>query len=326
MSEMVAFPSIEALRHVVKGTEIRCKINNTPLPSIRYVGTVKLHGTNASVRIEGDQVFAQSRSRVLSIGDDNFGFAQFVEANKQLFLDMRRYFIVDETLPLTIYGEWCGKGIQNGVAISQLDRHFVIFSCLIDGKFYRADIRMDMLADEIPVWNAAGVFHIHQVPAYDIVVDFARPEAAVDRLTELTVAVENECPWGKFRGVSGVGEGIVWSPLDHSLGHDWWFKSKGLKHKKEGKAPKVEVAPEVVESMRELAEKLLPEWRLEQGLSALRERGLEIEPKNTGAYIKWISEDILKEETDVLEANGVEWKKISSFVIQNARQFFLNQP
>lgn len=44
MNEMIAFPSIESLRHVVKGAEIRCKINNLPLPKVDYVGTVKLHG------------------------------------------------------------------------------------------------------------------------------------------------------------------------------------------------------------------------------------------------------------------------------------------
>jgi hypothetical protein len=67
----------------------------------------------------------------------------------------------------------------------------------------------------------------------------------------------------------------------------------------------------------------LPDWRLEQGISVLRERGLDIEPKNIGVYLQWISEDILKEEQDVMAANGVEWKKINPIVLQRARQHIL---
>jgi hypothetical protein len=120
-----------------------------------------------------------------------------------------------------------------------------------------------------------------------------------------------------------IGEGIVWAPVDNSLPFEMWFKTKGLEHKKGAKAPKVEVAPEVMQTQRELAEKLLPDWRLEQGISVLRERGLDIEPKNIGVYLQWISEDILKEEQDVMAANGVEWKKINPIVLQRARQHIL---
>lgn len=120
-----------------------------------------------------------------------------------------------------------------------------------------------------------------------------------------------------------IGEGIVWSPVDTSLPFEWWFKTKGLEHKKDAKAPKVEVAPEVLKDQRALAEKLLPQWRLEQGISVLRERGLDVEPKNIGVYLQWISEDILKEEQDVMAANGTDWKKINPIVLQRARQYIL---
>lgn len=44
MNEMIVFPSIESFRHVVKTVEGHCKVNKLPLPSVDYVGTVKLHG------------------------------------------------------------------------------------------------------------------------------------------------------------------------------------------------------------------------------------------------------------------------------------------
>lgn len=318
MSEMIAFPSIESLRHVVKGTEIRCKINNLPLPKVDYVGTCKLHGSNASVRFTPDgEIIPQSRNRVLSVGDDNFGFAAFVEKNKEV---IKRLFDGEEC---TIYGEWCGGNVQPKVALEQLEKHFVIFSVFVRDQMLPVSRAFEASGEDTPVYNTAGVYFIDQIPTYKITVDFSRPEDVIDELTDLTIAVEQECPWGKFRGVSGIGEGIVWAPVDQSLPFEMWFKTKGLEHKKGAKAPKVEVAPEVMATQRELAEKLLPQWRLEQGISVLRERGLDVEPKNIGVYLQWVSEDILKEEQDTMAANGTDWKKINPIVLQRARQYIL---
>lgn len=318
MSEMIAFPSIESLRHVVKTVEGHCKINNLPLPSVDYVGTVKLHGSNASVRFTEDgQIIPQSRSRVLAVGDDNFGFAAFVEKNKEVI------GWLNDGGDCTVYGEWCGGNIQPKVALERLEKHFVVFSVFAYGRMMTCKEAFESNAGDTALYNAAGIYFIDQVPTYKVTVDFSRPEDIVDHLTDLTIAVEKECPWGKFRGVSGIGEGIVWAPVDASLPFEWWFKTKGLEHKKDAKAPKVEVAPEVLKDQRALAEKLLPQWRLEQGISVLRERGLDVEPKNIGVYLQWISEDILKEEQDVMAANGTDWKKINPIVLQRARQYIL---
>ena len=316
---MTPFPSIESLRHVVKTVESHCKYHNLPLPKVDYVGTVKLHGSNASVRFTpDDQIIPQSRNRVLSVGDDNFGFAAFVEKNKYFFNSL-----APRGGDFTFYGEWCGGNIQPKVALEQLEKHFVIFSMLHNGIMYPIARVVCESEFNISAFNEVGIYFIHQIPTYKITVDFGCPEDVVEELTDLTLAVEKECPWGKFRGVFGVGEGIVWSPVDASLPFEWWFKTKGLEHKKGAKAPKVEVAPEVLKDQRALAEKLLPEWRLEQGISVLRERGLDIEPKNIGEYLKWISQDILKEEQDVMAANGTDWKKINPIVLQRARQYIL---
>jgi len=318
MSEMIAFPSIESLRHVVKGTQIRCKINNLPLPKVDYVGTCKLHGSNASVRFTADgQIIPQSRNRVLSVGDDNFGFAAFVEKNKKVF----NFF--GPNADFTLYGEWCGAGIQPKVALEKLEKHFVIFSMLHNDVMYSVANVFDLNEVNCEPFNKAGIYFIHQIPTYKITVDFSRPEDSIEQLTDWTLEVEKECPWGKFRGVSGIGEGLVFSPTDTKLPFEMTFKCKGLEHKKDAKAPKVEVAPEVMQNQRALAEKLLPDWRLEQGISALRERGLDIEPKNIGEYLKWISLDILKEEQDVMDANGTDWKTINPIVLQRARQYIL---
>lgn len=290
-----------------------------------FANGILVHNSNASVRFTQDgEIIPQSRNRVLSVGDDNFGFAAFVEKNKELFHQLRSS-VVDATL----YGEWCGGNVQPKVALEQLERHFVVFSLFINDIMFpihgafRDQKRNGLYKIDLQQFNKAGIYFIHQIPTYKITVDFSRPEDVIDELTDLTIAVEKECPWGKFRGVSGIGEGLVFAPVDSSLPFEMWFKCKGLEHKKGAKAPKVEVAPEVMQTQRELAEKLLPDWRLEQGISVLRERGLDVEPKNIGVYLQWISEDILKEEQDTMAANGTDWKKINPIVLQRARQYIL---
>lgn len=64
----------------------------------------KMDGTNGCFIIKnGEVVGCQSRNRLLSINDDNMGFAKWVDQNKntlKIFPD--GYY----------YGEWCGPGIQ----------------------------------------------------------------------------------------------------------------------------------------------------------------------------------------------------------------------
>lgn len=64
----------------------------------RYFGTEKIDGTNACVVVtEEGEIYAQSRTRLLTIHDDNFGFCNWVMYHK------------DELLKLGVghhFGEW----------------------------------------------------------------------------------------------------------------------------------------------------------------------------------------------------------------------------
>lgn len=80
--------------------------------------TEKLDGTNACVVIDEEgTVAAQSRSRLIRVGDDNFGFAAWVELNKAELLQLG---------PGHHFGEWYGRGIQRGYGL--LDRRFALFN------------------------------------------------------------------------------------------------------------------------------------------------------------------------------------------------------
>jgi len=64
----------------------------------------KMDGTNACIVIEDNKIVAvQSRKRFIKVGDDNFGFASWVESNTAELLKLGEGYH---------YGEWAGAGIQ----------------------------------------------------------------------------------------------------------------------------------------------------------------------------------------------------------------------
>lgn len=80
--------------------------------------TEKLDGTNAQICIDADgNIQAGSRNRWLTVEDDNYGFAKWVEANKEdlLKLGEGRHF-----------GEWWGQGIQIKYGLSE--KRFSLFN------------------------------------------------------------------------------------------------------------------------------------------------------------------------------------------------------
>lgn len=80
--------------------------------------TEKIDGTNACVAIDEEgNIAAQSRNRFIFPNDDNYGFAKWVEDNKEDLLSLG---------PGHHYGEWWGRGIGRGY--DQQDRHFSLFN------------------------------------------------------------------------------------------------------------------------------------------------------------------------------------------------------
>jgi len=72
--------------------------------------TQKLHGTNAQIFI-GDGTLAGSRTRWLTLEEDNYGFAKFVHDNRDE--------IIIKLGPGRHYGEWCGPGINSGEGLPE---------------------------------------------------------------------------------------------------------------------------------------------------------------------------------------------------------------
>lgn len=316
---MKKYPSIEQFRNIVRtvrtnhdyqgnGEEGKAIYSHsTDYPTLRFKGTVKLHGTNAGVVKYKDRVEYQSRERVLSLTSDNAGFYLSM-ANKGLdFL----FDGVDFKESVAVYGEWCGQGIQKSVGISELPKRFVIFGYKVD----------DVWVDKIVHDNEQGIYHIEQFETFEVDIDFNTPEAIQNKLVEMTLAVENECPVAKHFGVSGIGEGIVFTAISNA---ELKFKSKGEKHSVSKVKVLNAVDMEQIEGINEFVEYAITENRLKQGITYLKENGFEISQKSTGDYLRWVVNDVIKEETDTIVANQLDVKKLNSAISAKARMWFFN--
>ena len=99
MSEFKAFPKIPRLNRDMVVTE-------------------KIDGTNVCVVVEGDRVFAQSRNRIITSDDDNYGFAAWVQMNAPALI-----VALGDGYH---YGEWWGSGIQRKYGMDR--KYFSLFN------------------------------------------------------------------------------------------------------------------------------------------------------------------------------------------------------
>ena len=211
---MLKYPSIAGYKEVIRTVKERATYRGKDadgnriyesciLPTIHFKGTVKIHGTHADIRYENGKLIPQSRERELSLTSDNAGFYAFVMKHETFFARMMECLLDDNDVVL-IAGEWCGKGIQKGVAVSDLEKMFVLFGIrIIKGETETwldvTDLEYRMGVDYATSYlNEHGVYLITQFPTYEITINFNEPEMSQNKLVELTIAVEDECPVGKF--------------------------------------------------------------------------------------------------------------------------------
>lgn len=95
MKKQINYPKVQQFRNIVstirRGSSFDDLDNdgnpiyneNRQKPILTFTGTVKLHGTNASVCYNQKEGFwAQSRSRIITSESDNAGFAFLQKMNK----------------------------------------------------------------------------------------------------------------------------------------------------------------------------------------------------------------------------------------------------
>jgi hypothetical protein len=335
--------------------DLQEQIYTKPPRSGIFVGTIKLHGTNASiVYTNGDKHRPQFQARtwVIEEGKDNQG-------TRALLSKAPLHGLVDEILrihksdtfeEIYIVGEVAGKGIQKGMAITKLDPFFAIFNLRINGNW------VDIRSYKSVALPQHRIFNIAQYPVFSIAIDFRQDtEEVLAQMEKWTMDVYNECPFGAAftdtagKKVSGVGEGIVWTLVESTdeerpLKRDvlWNFKTKGeqfstvSKPKTGPTAARVPVGPtKSQQAAVQFADYVLTERRFEQGLEYLlleqSRKGVPeseqnaLDPKLTGAFLKWVADDAIKEEKYKMTELEANEKDVRKEIGMRARKWFVRK-
>lgn len=323
MSTVVPWTEIESFHNIRKFIKVYPE-NLGENKVVTYRSKVKLHGTNAGIQCHKDgQVLPQSRTTLLTATADNAGFAKWVIENQshwQLNND------------LIIFGEWCGPGIQKGVAISSITKKvFAVFAAksLTDNDLLIVEPdALQLLVKGIPdtyvlPWHKDSI-------DIDWLASDEELSVKTSLINNLVMDIEANDPWVEETfGVKGTGEGLVFYP--RSIGHlgninfnNLCFKAKGEKHKNIKTAAPAQVNPEVASSINQFVDMVLTEARLMQGAKAVAEDG-SFSNKLIGKFISWITSDVQKETQDELSASNLDWKSVQKPISDKARTWYLTK-
>ena len=342
MKKMIKFPSIEQFRTVVSNVNRHFNFvgldengeaiydQTLPKPVITFKGTVKLHGTNAGVSFNNiGGLWAQSRENIITVEKDNAGFAFFVESNKEIFEQMANdvahvYGLNLDNNTVSIYGEWCGGNIQKGVGITNLPKSFFIFGVKITPHTETEEelkanpaywVDSDFLKN-----NDVKIYNIEDFPTYSIDIDFNMPQLVQNELSDLTIKVEEECPVAKAFGFSGIGEGIVWTA--EFKGNIHRFKVKGEKHSSSKVKTLAAVNVEKLGGIQKFVDYAVTESRFNQACENVFPNNEPIDVRKMGDVIRWVVNDIIKEEMDTMVENQLEPKEINKYISSKVREMF----
>lgn len=331
---MTKWTDIEQVHHLRKRFNHRFSKTGQKQPLVSYKAKIKLHGTNAGIQIhEGGTVVAQGRNRVLggeSKKDDNMGFGKWVMQTRDYWSKQ----ILSNCSSITVYGEWCGQGIQHGCSISLVPKKmFCVFALHFNFKNTdEPNLSIDpvMIRSYLSELDGApeGLHIIPWFPGGDIVLDYSDPvqlQESCDLINELVLEVEKCDPFVKETfGVEGMGEGLVYYPVNFGYRRcdvaSYMFKAKGEKHRTVKTKKAASIDPVHAKNVADFVELVVSEARLEQGLQEVC--GGEADIKKTGDFLKWVGQDVHKECQVELDAACLSWKDVGKGISKRAALWF----
>jgi hypothetical protein len=333
MTQHISWTEIESFHNVRKAVAKYPHIVNGN-SSVSYRAKVKIHGTNAGVIIDSfGNVTAESRSCIITPESDNAGFAKWV-AERHVEFAAARHPTAER---IVIFGEWCGPGIQKGVAANQIpEKIFAVFGIRIIDDETNANFVSDPRELAHFVRNIPGSYVIPWFNDGEIFqIDWAAApnhlQPVIDRINTHVLAIDDCDPWidSQFN-VKGPGEGLVFYPIDlYHVGYDNFsnlcFKAKGEKHKTIAKDKPAQLDPTIAANMNAFVEMVLTPARLEQGVRATNDGEFKFEQKNIGAFLAWISRDIIKETNQEMNASGLDPKSAVKACSNHARIWFITE-
>ena len=328
-ARFISWPEIESLFNVRKYL-----LDYPGHPTVLYRAKVKLDGCCSGVQLppsdyDMPKVIYESRERIITPDNDVIGFSRWAENHKDYFLSLRdKADSLGITEHITIFGEFCGKKLQKGTAISQIDKKiFAVFAIQI-GLF---DPWLETDPEKISEFlQPEDGIYVIPWEGDSIVLDFSntdRLKESAEIINIMVLRVESRDPWvHKTFNVDGIGEGVVLYPITNGTlvtkheFSDLVFKAKGEKHKVVRTKQPAQIDPEVAKSATEFADLFVTENRLNQIAQRVGKPDLE----RTGDFLKEFNLDVQKESLAELEAAGLEWKQVAREVSDRARKWWVN--
>lgn len=329
MPAVIKWHSIKLFHNVVVTYKHLNSQDGVPFPTLSYRGKIKLHGTNCAVQVRTDGIYAQSRSKLLTLpSGDRKGFAHWVEAHRAYWKTIAP--------GITVFGEWCGPGVEKKAAIAKHDRKvYAVFSVQLgfgdDAQIVYEPSKISGLLTDFAdgVYLPEGMYILPWFEPAACTIDYgneAQMAKEISRLNAVVLGIEKEDPWVKETfGISGVGEGVVMYPVDEHATADptrlaqTMFKAKGEKHAVRVQRQPVQISPQVIASTEQFVAVMVTDARLEQGLSEVCEGVAHM--RYTGAFLNWVSADVQKESVDELAAADLTWKQVHKAVQAKARSW-----
>ncbi len=227
---------------------------------------------------------------------------------------------------ISIYGEWCGGNIQKGVGICNLEKSFFIFGVKITPNVDPNDL--EAVKKNPAFWVDSSylkvtekkIYNVEDYQTYSIDIDFNMPQLVQNQLSEITMKVEEECPIAKSFGFTGVGEGVVWTCEVNGIVYR--FKVKGEKHSSSKVKTLAAVDVDKLNSIKEFVDYAVTESRFNQAVEKVFGTKENMDVKKMGDFIRWIVNDVIKEESDTMASNGIEPKDVNKYVSAKAREMF----
>jgi len=297
------------------------------MPTLTFTGSEKLHGENMAVCYSQNEIWVQGRTQVRTLLGDQNGMAQFVESTKEIWLDLFKqlantYKVNTTDNTIVIDCEWAGGNIQRGnAACSGTDKGAYIFDYFrvinndTDETQYKSTHGLIIPKDK-------SIYLMSSFGTYSIVLNLNYPKECEIALKDLALQVEEHSPIAEyFNKPDNVGEGVYLTCfVNDTLLR---LKTKGDKHggrPKVPKTPKVPLTDEQLIAIDKLANLVTPEWRLNQAITETN----ATETKHVGEVIKWMMQDIAKEEQPTIISSGIELKKAQKAIIQIIKDYYFD--
>lgn len=323
-------PEFRKWKSIDKFSDAYVKAQKFGVKNFKYRGKIKLHGTNAGIHFEDGVMYPQKRSDFITIGNDNAGFAAFVNN-----------LVINSTAKdMIVYGEWAGPGVQKSDAVTQISqKSFFVFSIFdLETETMIVEPReIDAILE--PIFGSMEEQRIYILPWYteELELDFTRQancQTFIDNvMKEVDDVIAKEDPYIKqVFDKSGPGEGLVMygtfgefidgSPLEEDLVFDYIFKAKTESHSVQKEKNRNHVAPERPEGIDDFIEMFFTENRFEQMLNQI---GGEATKEKTGQFMKAIMSDVYKESQQEVLIADFEWKDVPKYAAPVAKTWWFKK-